>query len=419
MTYDVVVKLPLGSWERRSSALLVSCSAATSGTPDGRGDRRSLRPRRTATSSKPTAPTRPRKAVTAAGGQVVSRLGVIDAVEATLTDAQHASVLAVARRQADHRPMRTVTTQAAASVRDNFETGSFANNDGTHRWYGDWVEQNDNNSPYDGKVTIGWNERGGKRLIVGGNGAIYRRAATPASSPSGDAQVQVARAPASRPANTCRCRPAAMAAPPGPKSVASPAPANDTASPRKSYNITAYRGRNTAIRFVGSMSGTFPGDYVDIDDVEITYTTTFGEGDPFPVDVNAQDLHMRRHSRPRHRRRGHRHRLLETQLARQGFAGNGRVAVQYDAVRNAVDSQLVVRLHRHQRSRHAHHQPHRQQPQEQRPATSSASRPTRASFRSRRSAKTVSSSYATVIRGIDWVVTNRTPVRHSSSESCR
>ena len=67
-------------------------------------------------------------------------------------------------------------------MRDNFEVGSFANNDGTHRWYGDWVEQNDNNTPHDGKVTIGWLDRGGNRLILGGNGAIYRRAATPSSS---------------------------------------------------------------------------------------------------------------------------------------------------------------------------------------------------------------------------------------------
>ena len=57
-------------------------------------------------------------------------------------------------RRASSRSLRMspVTTQAAANVRDNFETGSFANNDGTHRWYGDWVEQNDNNSPYGGKV---------------------------------------------------------------------------------------------------------------------------------------------------------------------------------------------------------------------------------------------------------------------------
>ena len=104
------------------------------------------RPRRTATSSKRDSTDAAAKAVTAAGGQVVSRLGVIDAVEAKLTDAQHARVLAAAGVK-QITPNSPVTTQAAASVRDNFETGSFANNDGTHRWYGDWVEQNDDNNP--------------------------------------------------------------------------------------------------------------------------------------------------------------------------------------------------------------------------------------------------------------------------------
>jgi hypothetical protein len=85
-------------------------------------------------------------AVTAAGGEVVSRLGVIDAVEATLTEAQFARVQDSAGvKQVTANAQ--VTTQAAANVRDNFETGSFSNNDGSHRWWGDWVEANDNNSP--------------------------------------------------------------------------------------------------------------------------------------------------------------------------------------------------------------------------------------------------------------------------------
>ena len=45
---------------------------------------------------------------------------------------------------------------------------------------------------------------------------------------------------------------------------------NDYGFTSQSYNITAYRGRNTAIRFVASMSAAFPGDYVDIDDLEIS-----------------------------------------------------------------------------------------------------------------------------------------------------
>src|SRR4051812_26600474 len=72
---------------------------------------------------------------------------------------------------------------AAANVKDNFETDSFSNNDGTHRWWGNWVEQNDDNNPNGGYLMLGWSDKGGKRLILTGRGAsIYRKAATPSSS---------------------------------------------------------------------------------------------------------------------------------------------------------------------------------------------------------------------------------------------
>ena len=169
------------------SVLLVSCSTATSSRPESAavaaGPAHSYIVEAQSTDAAA-------KAVTDAGGQVDSRLNIIDAVEAKLTDAQHARVLAATGIK-QITPNAQITTQAAASVRDNFETGSFANNDGTHRWYGDWVEQNDDSNPHGGKVTIGWSDRGGRRLIVSSNGAIYRRAATPASFGHGDAQVQV------------------------------------------------------------------------------------------------------------------------------------------------------------------------------------------------------------------------------------
>ena len=37
-------------------------------------------------------------------------------------------------------------------------------------------------------------------------------------------------------------------------------PGDDYGFTAQSYNITAFRGRNTAIRFVASMNGRFPGD---------------------------------------------------------------------------------------------------------------------------------------------------------------
>src|SRR3954469_20623953 len=92
-------------------------------------------------------------AVKDAGGRVTPRLGVIDAVEAELTDAQHALVL----KAAGIKQITTnsiVMTNAAAYVMDKFEVQSFENNDGTHRWYGNWVETNDDGLPWQGKVVI-------------------------------------------------------------------------------------------------------------------------------------------------------------------------------------------------------------------------------------------------------------------------
>src|SRR6185436_2788791 len=113
-------------------------------------------------------------------------------------------------------------------------------------------------------------------------------------------------------------------------------PANDTAFQNQSYNITAFRGRNTAIRFVASMNGRFGDDNVDIDDLEISYTTTYGEGDAVPVDVNARDLHAA----------GIKGRDVGVAVIDTGYwkldsldkdsSGNGRVAAQYDAVNNVV-----------------------------------------------------------------------------------
>src|SRR4029079_13233983 len=141
--------------------MLVSCSTATPSTPVARvaaaAPAHSYIVEGSSTDAAATA-------VLAAGGQVVSRLNVIDAVEAKLTDAQHPSVKATTGiRQIHDNP--TVTTLAAAYVRDNFETDSFANNDGTHRWYGNWVEQNDDNNPNGGLIDLGWSDRGGNGLI--------------------------------------------------------------------------------------------------------------------------------------------------------------------------------------------------------------------------------------------------------------
>ena len=302
---------------------------------------------------------------------------------------QHAARARQPRGVKQITPNAPITTQAAASVRDNFETGSFANNDGTHRWYGDWVEQNDDNNPYGGKVTIGWNDRGGNRLILSWQRrhlsprrhALELAAASRSSSSTLRAGLEAGEYVSVQASGNGGATWTEVGRISG--------PANDTGFINQSYNITAYRGRNTAIRFVASMSEPLRRRQRRHRRLEITYTTTFGEGDPVPVDVNAQRPPHRRHPRPRRRRRRHRHRLLETRFARQGFAA-ATAAWRRSTTPSTtcVQTHLVVGLHRHQRPRHAHHQPHRQQPQEQQRPATSASRPMRASSRSRHSAKT-------------------------------
>jgi serine protease AprX len=275
-------------------------------------------------------------AVQAAGGRVDSRLGVIDAVEATLTGDQHARVLRTAGiRQISANA--TVTTQAAANVRDNFETSSFANNNGSHRWWGDWLEQNDDNAPWGGNVTLGWTEPTGRHLIIARNGTVMRRAATPASSAVVTLKLKYRRVGLEA-GEYASVQASANGGGSWTEVGRISGAGSDGGFVSKSYTISAYKGRNTAIRFVGSMNEGYPGDSVMFDDVEITYSTTYGEGDPLAVDVNAKRLHDL----------GIRGRDVGVAVIDTGFwkvdsldkdtGGNGRVAAQYDAIRNVVDA---------------------------------------------------------------------------------
>jgi serine protease AprX len=380
---------------------LVSCSAATSATPPARMAASDtvnsyiVEARSTDVAA---------DAVAAAGGQVVSRLNIIDAVEATLTDAQHARVLAAAGiKQITTNTL--VTTQAAASVRDNFETQSFSNNDGTHRWYGDWMEPGDDGTPWGGNAIVGWQDRGSGRMILQMNGSIYRRAATPSNSPSVTLKFKSLRYGLEY-GEYVSVQASGNGGGTWTEVGRISGPANDTVFQNQSYNITAYRGRNTAIRFVASMNSRFGDDNVDIDDVEISYTTTYGEGDPVPFDVNAAPLHAA----------GVKGRDVGVAVIDTGFwkldslekdtLGNGRVAAQYDAVNNVVQtnwSSISTDTNGH--GTHITS------------LIASSRKDSRGAYFGvapdariisvKAFAEDGSSSYATVIRGIDWVVTNR------------
>ncbi len=314
---------------------LVSCSAATSGTPGATvvADAGAAHSYIVEADSTDNAA----RAVKAAGGQVVSRLGVIDAVEASLTSSQHQAVLAI-QGVKQVTPNAPVTTLAAANVRDNFEIGSFANNDGSHRWYGDWVEQNDNNSPYNGKVSIGWLERGGNRMIIGGNGAIYRRAATPSSASSVTLKLNYSRASLEA-GEYVAVQASANGGTTWTEVGRITGAGNDTGFTAKSFNITAYRGRNTAIRFVELDERSVPRRLRRSRRRRNHLQHHIRRGRSAARGREHQATARRRHSRPRNRRRGHRHRLLESSIRSTWIRTVlGRVAVQYDAITNTVVS---------------------------------------------------------------------------------
>jgi len=385
-----------------SLAMLVSCSSTTSSSPAGNV----VVPESTTQSYIVEGRTTDlaARAVTAAGGEVGARLEIIDAVEARLTDTQHAIVLADAGiKQVSANAL--VTTQAAANVRDNFETGSLANNNGTHRWYGNWIEQNDDNNPHGGKMMIGWNDRGGNRLIATLNGAIYRRAATPASASAVTLRFKALRAGLEM-GEFVSVQASSNGGGSWTELGRLSGPATDSVFASKSFDLTRFRGRNTAVRFVASMSGRYGDDHVAIDDVEIAYNTTFGEGDPLPVEVNAHELHQA----------GNKGGGITVAVIDTGFwkldsldkdsNGSNRVDFQFDAVRNVVDAQYSSVST--DSSGHGSH------------ITSLiASSRRNASGRFFGVAPDVrlvsikafgedgSGSYATVIRGIDWVVNNR------------
>jgi serine protease AprX len=403
MSSRVVNKAAASALGAAVLAILASCSTATSGAPTAVVSAEASVPKSYIVESEST--DKAAAAVQAAGGSVVSRLGVIDAVEANLTEAQHAKVLTTAGVK-QVTANSAITTQAAASVRDNFDVGSFANNNGTHRWYGDWVEQNDDNNPHGGDAIIGWIDRGSGRLILQRDGTLYRRAATPSNSPNVTLKFKSLRnglewgeyvsVQASSTGGLLWSEVGRISG-----------PANDTQFVNQSYNITAFRGRNTAIRFVASMNGRFGDDNVDIDDLEITYSTNYGEGDPVPLDVNASDLHSA----------GIRGRDVGVAIIDTGYwkldsldkdsSGNGRVAAQYDAVNNVVQNtwssastdtnghgthitSLIASSRKDNGGRYF------------------GVAPDARIISVKAFGEDGSSSYATVIRGIDWVINNRT-----------
>lgn len=94
-------------------------------------------------------------AVRAVGAEVTHELRIIRAVAVRLTPAERAELEAAGLRLYEDRAVRLANT--TVTVRDEFETTSFANNDGIGLWAGDWIEndpQTGGAGPSEGVVQV-------------------------------------------------------------------------------------------------------------------------------------------------------------------------------------------------------------------------------------------------------------------------
>jgi serine protease AprX len=254
---------------------------------------------------------------------------------------------------------------------------------------------------------MGWPMTTGKHLIIGGHGAIQRRVATPSSSPTVTLKFRYLRGSLEA-GDYVSIQASGNAGTTWVELGRITGPANDTAFTSKSYDITAYRGRNTAIRFVSSMDQIYSADYLLVDDVEVAYTTTYGAADPVPVDVNTAAVHAA----------GIKGKDVGVAVIDTGYwkldsldydtGGIGRVGAQYDAIRNVQDTSWSTIST--DTTGHGTHVTSL--------IASSRKNSSGKYFGVAPDARIISvkafdesgqGTYATVIRGIDWVIANRLP----------
>ena len=103
------------------------------------------------------------RVATDVGGEITHELGIINAVGANLTPSQ----VEILRQTEGIKVLennRVKVSSVTDTVRDEFNSTSFSNNDGTATWKTDWIETGENNGPSSGDVTVESDEcpHGGK-----------------------------------------------------------------------------------------------------------------------------------------------------------------------------------------------------------------------------------------------------------------
>ena len=89
-----------------------------------------------------------------AGGKVTHELGIINAVGAELSKSQLSALRAAGGTRVYENHAIKIAQSGSQTVRDEFEVRSYANNNGTQPWSGNWIETGDDNKPDGGSLKI-------------------------------------------------------------------------------------------------------------------------------------------------------------------------------------------------------------------------------------------------------------------------
>lgn len=282
-----------------------------------------------------------RDVVAAAGGRVTAELPLIDAVAAQLTPGQR-------RRLAANTGIRSVFADATielkstlSNVRDNFDRVQWANNDGRHRWASSWTESGDDGSPLTGKVAISLNLLASGRLaFTGAGGAVTRRASLPPGASSASLSFDLRRVSLETGDSL-----AVQASRDGlvwSEIGRIKGPANESGFSRVSFDMSRFIGADTSVRLVSQLNPTLlNADAVYIDALELAYDSGFASGVSYPSLAGADRLHEQ----------GVNGLLVTVAVLDTGYwkhpavdttaLGLGRVLAQFDALGNTTDSNMV------------------------------------------------------------------------------
>lgn len=279
-----------------------------------------------------------RRAVESVGGRVTTELPIINAVAAQLTHLQR-------QRLTAQKNIRGVSMDAPVelkadrvNVRDNFERVQWGNNDGRHRWATSWTESEDDGSPLTGKVAITLNLlTSGRLAFTGASGAITRSVGLPPGTTDATLSLDVRRASlesgdyvaiqASKDGISWR------------EVGRISGPANEPSFSRMTFNVSRYASAATNIRFVSRLTpALLNGDAVYIDAVDLEYDSVYGNGVSYPSLAGAEALHAQ----------GVNGLLVTVAVLDTGYwkhpaldttaLGLSRVLAQYDAFSDSRDS---------------------------------------------------------------------------------